>query len=199
MQDIAASMNAVLQENNFQTFEVQSYYQLVGSGLMDLTTRVLPDTHQDKESIKKYYERMIEIYGQNCAVHTKPYPGITELLNQLRARNLKLNVLSNKWEDYTRKIVQSVLPGYFDMIMGLTKEEEKKPNPVNALHISEKLGINPEEMIYVGDSGIDMKTAGNAGMFAVGVLWGYRDEEELRSTGAQLIVNDPAEILKILK
>jgi len=93
----------------------------------------------------------------------------------------------------------ALLPEWnFEAIVGLSNEAHKKPNPFVALQIGEKFGISPEDIIYVGDSGTDMQTANNAGMFAVGALWGFRTQEELTSNGAKLLIKNPLDLIKIL-
>jgi phosphoglycolate phosphatase len=90
------------------------------------------------------------------------------------------------------------MPGYFDIIMGLSTEAHRKPNPVGALQISEKLGIPPENIVYLGDTGIDMQTAKNAGMYGVGALWGFSTGENLLNNGAKCILDHPMDLLNIL-
>ncbi len=113
---------------------------------------------------------------------------------------MKLAVFSNKADEFTRKIVLTLLPEwYFDAISGLSIEAYKKPNPFVALQISEQFGLKPEEILYLGDSGVDMQTANNAGMYAVGALWGFRTKEELTSNGAKYLLNNPLDLIKILR
>ncbi|KAB2822822.1 MAG: HAD-IA family hydrolase, partial [Paludibacter sp.] len=99
----------------------------------------------------------------------------------------------------TKKIVQALLPQWnFERVAGLTTEALKKPNPAEALRIAREMDISPERILYVGDSGTDMQTATNAGMFAVGVLWGFRSEDELLSNGAKALAKYPADLIKML-
>ena len=119
-------------------------------------------------------------------------------LDELKSKNIKLAILSNKADELTKKIGNSLFPNYFEIVQGLKSELTKKPNPVAAIEISKNLGYSPEEVLYVGDSDIDMQTAKNANMFAVGVLWGYRPKEELIVAGAQAIIEHPLELLKLL-
>lgn len=140
----------------------------------------------------------METYKKNCFNKTKLYDGIIDLLNQLKSRNMKLGVFSNKADELTKEIVQELMPNYFDIVMGLSTEAHKKPNPVGALHISEKLNIPPENMLYIGDTDIDMQTANNSGMYGIGVLWGFRTKEELIASGAKYVLNYPMDLLDIL-
>jgi phosphoglycolate phosphatase len=107
-------------------------------------------------------------------------------------------VFSNKADELTKEITKKLFPNYFESIVGLTEESLKKPNPFYALEISKSLGLKTEELLFVGDSGVDMQTATNAAIEAVGVLWGYRPEDELKENGAKHIINHPLDLLQIL-
>jgi phosphoglycolate phosphatase len=197
IEDIADSMNRVLSENHFPVHSLAAYKIFVGRGLLNLTRVSLPATAQDEKTVMACYERMQEIYNDRCTEKTKPYDGIIPLLNELKSRELKLAVFSNKADKFTRKIVQALMPGYFDIVIGMTTEELKKPNPACALKISEHFGTRPENMVYLGDTGIDMQTARNAEMYGVGVLWGFRTKEELISAGAKAIVSHPLDLTSL--
>lgn len=197
--DIANAMNSVLKSLNFPTHSYEDYQYFVGSGLRNLVSKALPSSHNDETQIDHCFQLMIEVYRENCTLQTKYYEGIIELLDYLKARNIKLSVFSNKADELTKKIVAVLFPNYFIEVVGLSIESLKKPNPFEALEICKKLELKPEEMIFVGDSGIDMQTATNANILAIGVLWGYRPESELFSTGAKYILNHPLDLIQILE
>ena len=198
LEDIADAMNTVLQNLNYPKHGYDDYQYFIGSGLRNLVSKSLPSTHNDENQIEHCYDLMIEIYRDNCTNQTKPYNGIVELLDDLISRNIKLSVFSNKADALTKEITAVLFPDYFDPIVGLTTESLKKPNPFEAIEISKNWGLKPEEMLFVGDSGIDMQTATNANMHAVGVSWGYRPEEELIANGAKYILNHPLDLVLIL-
>jgi phosphoglycolate phosphatase len=141
---------------------------------------------------------MIETYREVCTIKTKPYDGILELLDNLSSRNIKLAVFSNKADELTKKIAAEIFPDYFDAAVGLSTEELKKPNPFEALEISKNWNLKPEEILFVGDSDIDMQTAVNATMFPVGVSWGYRTEDELIASGAKVVIHNPSDLIQLL-
>ena len=199
LEDIADAMNSVLQNLNYPTHSYDSYQYFIGSGLRNLVSKALPETHNNKEHIDSCYQLMIEKYSDNCTRKTKSYDGIRELLDHLISQNIKLSVFSNKSDELTKKITKDLFPGYFDPIVGLSLEALKKPNPQEATEISKSLGLKTEEIIFVGDSGIDMQTATNANMLAVGVSWGYRPEEELIAEGAKHILSHPLDLIPILQ
>jgi len=199
LEDLADSMNTVLQNNRFPEHETAAYNYFVGSGIRNLVREALPES-ADEQTVDRCFTAMVEIYRNNCMNKTKPYEGIPELLDELVLRKIKFAVFSNKADELTKKMVPVLLPDWdFELITGLRKEAYKKPNPLVALQISEKLGIPPGKMIYVGDSGIDMQTANNAGMYAVGASWGFRTREELISNGAKKLLDHPLDLIKILQ
>lgn len=196
--DIADSMNKVLENRNLPTHDYETINSFIGSGLLNLVKKALPETYKNEENIQSCFEEMIMLYRENCINKTYAYDGIVALLDQLRSRNIKLAILSNKADELTKKIGLSLFPDYFEMVMGLKNESTKKPHPLGAIEISNDLGIAPEEILYVGDSDIDMQTAKNANMYAVGVAWGYRPKEELLAEGAQSILYHPLELIELL-
>lgn len=198
IEDIGDAMDIVLREKHFPTHTVGEYKTFVGRGLLNLTQVSLPESARDRETVKVCHERLLEVYNDLCTVKTKPYEGIIPLLDELKRRGMKMAVFSNKADRFTRKIVQALMPGYFDIVIGMTTEELKKPNPTTALQISETLRIRPEKILYLGDTGIDMETARNAGMCPVGVLWGFRGEPELVAAGACEILQHPNDLPRLL-
>ncbi|MDP4186099.1 MAG: HAD family hydrolase [Bacteroidota bacterium] len=198
LEDLADSMNNVLHHFNYPVHEVAAYNFFIGKGIRNLVRVTLPEPNRDEQTVEKCYRMMMETYSNNCINKTKPYNGIIDLLCELKSRNLKLSVFSNKADEFTKKIVQALMPDFFEIIMGLSTEANKKPNPYGALQISKELGISPENMIYIGDTNVDMQTATNAGMYAVGALWGFRTKEELIASGAKQIAATPMDLLNIL-
>lgn len=196
--DIADSINKVLQNQNLPTHSYEVVNNFIGSGLHVLVTKALPENHRDTETISATFEEMMFHYRENCTNKTVIYDGIIQLLDELKSKNIKLAILSNKADELTKKIGNTLFPDYFEIVAGLKSEATKKPNPAAAIEISSDLGFSTEEFLYVGDSGIDMQTAKNANMHAVGVLWGYRPKEELVAEGAQSIINHPLELLELL-
>ena len=198
LQDIADSMNIVLKSYNYPTHSYEEHQSFIGSGIRSLVSKSLPLAHNNEKQINRCFNSMIEVYRDNCTRKTKPYDGIIELLDNLISRDIKLSVLSNKSDEFTKKITHALFPNYFDPVIGLSIEKLKKPNPFGAVEISKNLRIKAEEIIYIGDTGIDMQTANNANMFAVGVLWGYRPKEELIANGADYLLSSPLNLIQIL-
>ena len=198
LEDISDAMNSVLKGLNFPIHNYDTYQYFIGSGLRNLVSKALPESNNSIDEIETCFESMVKGYRETCTIKTKPYDGIIELLDNLVSRNIKLAVFSNKADELTKKIVADIFPNYFSNVVGLSVESLKKPNPFEAIAISEKWNLKPEEIIFIGDSDIDMQTAVNANMFPVGVTWGYRTEEELKASGAKLVIHSPLDLIQSL-
>lgn len=198
LEDISDAMNTVLTNLNYPTHTYDTYQYFIGSGLRNLVSKALPASNNTEDQIETCFQTMINEYRKNCTIKTKPYEGIITLLDELGSQNIKLAVFSNKADELTKKIAAEIFPDYFDAAVGLSTEELKKPNPFEAIEISKNWNLKTEEILFVGDSDIDMQTAVNANMFPVGVTWGYRTEQELKNSGAKLVINNPSELIEIL-
>lgn len=198
LEDISDAMNTVLTGLNYPTHTYDTYQYFIGSGLRNLVSKALPASNNSDEQIEICFDCMINEYREVCTIKTKPYEGILELLDDLVSRDIKLAIFSNKADELTKKIAAEIFPGHFNAAIGLSTEELKKPNPFEALEISKKWNLKPEEILFVGDSDIDMQTAVNANMFPLGVSWGYRTEEELIASGAKMVINNPVNLIEIL-
>ena len=199
LEDIADSMNSILSSRSFPVHHLEDYKLLIGHGLRNLVTNALPPNHRRATVIDESLVALIDHYRHNCLNKTKAYDGIADLLQELKFRNLKMAVFSNKADELTRQIVNHSFPDCpFSPVIGFTKEELKKPAPEVPLAIAKQWRIRPSDIIYIGDSGVDMQTANNAGMFALGALWGFRSKEEIISNGANYLINHPADLIAIL-
>lgn len=198
LEDISDAMNTVLTKLNYPTHTYDTYQYFIGSGLRNLVSKALPATNNSKDEIETCFETMVNEYRKICTLKTKPYQSIIELLNNLVSQNIKLAVFSNKADELTKKIASEIFPNYFDAAIGLSTEALKKPNPFEAVEISKSWNLKTEEIIFVGDSDIDMQTAINANMFPVGVSWGYRTNDELMASGAKVVINTPLDLIQIL-
>lgn len=199
LDDLADSMNAVLEAHDMPTHPAESYKTFVGDGVARLVQRALPGEENDAVVMANYVEEMREQYGQRWNAKTKPYDGIEELLGTLRERKISMSVLSNKPDDFTKMCVKHYFPNTpFDLVVGVTDEIPPKPDPVGAKAVANTIGYRPDEFLYLGDTNTDMRTARGAGMLAVGALWGFRSAEELEEFGAQALAEHPLDILELL-
>ncbi|MCC6750212.1 MAG: HAD hydrolase-like protein [Deltaproteobacteria bacterium] len=198
--DLAASTNAVLEALGLPQHPDAAYKDFVGEGLEQLVRRALPEEHADDATVAEGLRRLREHYGAHLLDLTRPYPGIPELLDALVARGLPMVVLSNKAEDFTVRLAEALLSRWpFVHVWGSVPERKKKPDPGAALALATELEVAPSTVVYLGDTGIDMRTARGAGMRAVGVLWGFRGPEELLAAGAEALIARPEELLALLR
>ncbi len=199
LEDIATTMNSVLTEHGYPVHVLDAYRYFVGDGVGMLVRRAVPRDRRDKDNTEKLVEEFRSKYRRNWNLGTRPYDGVAEALNGLVARDIRLAVLSNKPHESTVHCVSELLPDWtFDIVLGERDETPRKPDPAGALQIAGFLGFNPEEILYVGDTGVDMKTAVAAGMYPVGALWGFRSGVELRNSGARVLIERPQEILDLV-
>lgn len=195
LDDLAYASNRVLDECGFPQHPVENYKNFVGDGLRVLMQRILPATSSENK-VDECCERFTRIYASCWDRRSRPYPGILDMLSQLRENRLQLAVLSNKPHKFTAAYIDRFFPHHrFELVFGQREGVPKKPDPAGALEIAEKLALPPAECLYVGDTGVDMQTGKAAGMFTVGVLWGFRELSELQHHGADLIVKNPSEIV----
>ena len=198
IEDIASSMNKVLESLQLPTHKIEDYKHFVGGGVDILVENAL--SNQSKEIKDEVTKRFKVEYDGKLHSKTLPYDGIYELLDELKKLDINLAVLSNKPHEFTVSYVNHFFKNYnFKEIHGQKKDVPKKPDPKAALDIVKCLDSSCENTYFIGDTKIDMQTAKSANMTAIGVLWGFRDEKELRDFGADFIVSNPLEILKIIK
>ncbi|MGJ0303811.1 HAD family hydrolase [Aliarcobacter cryaerophilus] len=198
IEDITSSMNKVLESLQLPTHKIEDYKHFVGGGVDILVENAL--NNQSKEIKDEVIKRFKIEYDGKLHSKTLPYDGIYELLDELKKLDINLAVLSNKPHEFTVSYVNHFFKNYnFKEIHGQKKDVPKKPDPKTALDIVKCLDSSCENTYFIGDTKIDMQTAKNANMTAIGVLWGFRDEKELRDFGADFIVSNPLEILKILQ
>ena len=199
LEDIADSMNTVLREHGFPTHGLTEYKAFVGRGMRNLVVRSLPEDARDEARIALCRDSLLKEYGRNCLKKTRPYEGITDLLDGLDRRKMNRAVFSNKIDHLTKRIVEALFPGRsFPVVVGAGAGMPEKPDPTGVLSVARQLGIEPERLIYVGDSDVDMETARNAGMHPAGALWGFRTKEELVTHGAESLLEHPIDLLKIV-
>jgi phosphoglycolate phosphatase len=196
LEDIADSMNSVLSRSGFPIHSLEAYRNFIGDGVVTLVRRVLPEGHKDETTVLKNVLAMRKEYNHRWEEKTCPYEGVRKLLDALIIRHIKMAVLSNKPDDFTKKMVAKLLSnGYFESVIGEQPSLPKKPDPTVAINIANRLGIAPKEFLFLGDSEIDMETARRAEMYPVGALWGFRTKEELLAAGAKHLLQKPLDLL----
>ena len=194
--DLVRLTNMVLEQRGWPQRTREEILSYVGNGGHMLLRRAASaeTTEEEVDEAFALWQRLYPEYGHAL---TKPYPGMSETLDQLKAQGAKLGVLSNKFDAAVRSVIEEHFPGVFDIVRGECDEIPRKPDPRGLQFLMGQLGITPDQLAYVGDSGTDMTVAVAVGAFPVGVSWGYRRAEELREAGASLIVDRPEELVHL--
>ena len=201
LEDIAVCMNQVLKELNLPTHEMNDYKYFVGGGISILVDNALNALNEEisDELKEKVTENFKKIYDQKLHLKTKPYDGIYDLLDELVKLDCNIGILSNKPHEFTVEYANTLFSKYnISQVHGQKSDIPKKPNPIAAINIANSFNTPCEETYFVGDTMVDMQTAVNAKMIGIGVLWGFRDEEELMENGATFVVKHPLDILEII-
>ena len=202
--DIAAATNQALAACGYPVHSEAEIASYIGNGINKLFERALPKASRSQEEVLRIRSLFLPYYGEHCADMTRPFDGIPELLTGICRHGIKVAVASNKYHPATVKLIQHFFPETpFCAVFGERKGVPRKPEPMIVWDILRKAGISVsddgrESVLYVGDSGVDMQTAANAGLEAVAVTWGCRTREELASCSPAYIVDRPEQIADIL-
>lgn len=198
LDDLADSCNFVLAEKGFPTFPNPQYRKFVGNGAAILMKRIHPEG-TPQEELDDSLAKFTAYYSDHKDIKTAPYEGIPDLLAKLRAKGIRLCVLSNKPHEISRVIVRQYFgDDTFDIILGKSQAFPVKPDPASCHYVTDKLGLAKKQVLYVGDSNVDMQTARNAGLTSCGVCWGFRSEAELQAEGADHLAHTPDDIFMIV-
>lgn len=197
--DLAVATNYALKELGFPTHGLWVYPRMVGNGVGKLIERALPDDARTEKNLREALAAFKSYYGEHCCDATVPYPGIPELLEELTARGVSLAVTSNKYQEAVTKIIAHYFPdANFKAILGNTEGMPRKPDPSIVFKALSMCPTPKSDVLYVGDSGVDMETARRACVESVGVSWGFRPILELKEAYADHIISTPAQILDLL-
>lgn len=198
IEDLGDSMNKVLNKFDVPPFSYEEYKIKVGGGFRGLVINCFPkDT--DSKLIEEAVKIFSDVYDKGYLNKSKPYDGIVDTLYALDSNGIKLGINSNKKDYYTQNLTEKFFKGIpFIKVYGERQNIPKKPNATSALEISKLMNLEPKEVIFIGDSKVDIITANNAGMKSIGVLWGFRNKTELMEAGADYIVSNAREILDII-
>ena len=193
--DLAASGNELLESYGMTPHPQQEYRYFVGNGSRKLMERIIPDASQER--IDEALLRYKKIYNRRLTEKTTPYDGILEMLSGLRNRGVRLAVCTNKHISAAEQLIRKYFPS--DMFVAFDGDRPgipRKPDPAHVRFVMEKMDVVPEETVYLGDSGVDMQTAINSGTLPVGVLWGFREKDDLLENGAKVLLSHPSELFE---
>lgn len=200
IEDLMDVMNDVMAPLGVAPHDVEQAKVQVGDGLRNYVLRVLPpERREDEELVTRCCKLFSEQYATRWRVKTHPYDGVAQMLTGVAERGLPMAVLTNKPDEFTQVMVRELLGEWeFAAVRGVGPDGVKKPDPAGALAIAARMGVHPAECLFVGDTNTDMRTANAAGMFPVGVTWGYRSRDELLTCGAKVLIDTPPELVGLL-
>lgn len=201
LESLSFSVNATLKELGLPAIREERCRQFVGNGARVLMERSLIEAgEKDPGRIEEAMQTYGRIFDANCTYHVVPYDGIHEMLETMKQKGLLLAVLSNKPHRQAVHVVEEIFgKGLFCHIQGQKEGIPRKPDPKAALQIAEKLGVSPEEAVYIGDSEVDIATGKAAHMKTIGVEWGFRSRAVLEEAGAEHIAGSPEEVMKLIE
>ncbi|MFH1853522.1 MAG: HAD family hydrolase [Candidatus Neomarinimicrobiota bacterium] len=199
LQGIAVAMNRVLRRRGYSRHPRAVYREFVGSGIEMLVRRALAQYPVDADELAAITAELRDEYSRTWRKSGNLYDGLAAVLDQLTAANIRMAILSNKPQHFTEEFRTHFLARWvFNPVRGAQPDQPRKPDPYSARDIADQLRLAPDQILFVGDSGIDMETAVGAGMVAVGVSWGFRSRKELLESGADYIIDRPGELLAII-
>lgn len=197
--DLAAATNYALSQLGYPTHETDAYRTFVGNGINKLFERALPQGEKSEENVLRTRALFVPYYDEHNADLSVPYTGITTVLESLRHHGVILAVASNKYQAATAKLIHQYFPDIsFKAVFGQRTNVPTKPNPAVVEEIIQLSGITKDDVVYIGDSSVDMQTGINAGVTTVGVSWGFRPRTELESFNPDFIADTREELLSYL-
>lgn len=193
--DLCLAVNRALSKYGLPTHDEKTVLSFVGNGALKLIERAVGGADVDVNAVLEDYK---QCYLEDCTTTTRPYDGIPELLQELRDKGVLVACNTNKPEAPAHKVLSKYLPGLLDYIQPQIDGVPRKPDPAGALKIIDHFGVDLSECIYVGDSDVDIKTAGNAGIDVISVSWGFKTREFLVEAGAVKIADSVGELREFL-
>lgn len=201
IKDLGVAMNYSLKKNRCSQYGIKEYYNFVGNGIKMLCKNALSKQGIDNEKLlNKVYNDFKSYYSEHYSVYSKVYQGLAEVINYLKLNKIILGIYSNKEESLVKKIINLHFEeDVFSFVLGETNDYLRKPDVSHLIVALNKLNIKSNECLYFGDSDVDMITAHNAGIVAIGVTWGFRSEKVLLDNRADYILHKTSDIIDLVK
>ena len=200
--DLGQACNHALSACGFPTHRIEDYPRLVGNGINKLIERALPEEHRNEATVLRLREYFVPFYDQHNCDLTRPYDGIPELLQTLKAAGHTLAVASNKYQAATEKIIAHFFPNTFDVVLGEREGIPRKPDPQivwDIIHRLSPLASNLSPIYYIGDSLVDAATAKAANLPFVACTWGFCTQKQLAQAQPNYMIHRPSEIVQIIQ
>jgi phosphoglycolate phosphatase len=196
--DLATAVNRMLTDNGYPTCPVSHFPEFIGDGMKKLVERALPENARTSENIERCAQGYLERYEECWHDETRVYEGLGDVIIELKAAGVRLAMLSNKPHRFTQMCADHFFqPGTFEIVLGQRDHIPRKPDPTAGFEIADFMNLSPSQCAYVGDSGVDMIFGKAAGMRRIGVLWGFRSQDELAQAGAEWLIERPEDLLDI--
>ncbi|MCI5957550.1 MAG: HAD-IA family hydrolase [Clostridiales bacterium] len=193
--DLTAAANHALRESGYPERTMEEVRRFVGNGVGMLIRRALPTSaDSDEEAFEETLQAFKSYYARHNNDTTAPYPGILEMLERLKQAEVRMAIVSNKNDPNVKALAADYFEPWIGLAVGEREGVRRKPNPDAVFAVMRAWNCDPAATLYVGDSGVDLETARNAGVDCVAVCWGFRSEEELRQAGATMLAHSPAEL-----
>lgn len=197
LEDLKNAVNAALEHYKMPRRSLDEVRSFVGNGLRNLMIRAVPDGEENPK-FEEALSFLKDYYAVHCKDNTGPYPGIMEMLDELKERGITMAIVSNKIDSAVKELDKEYFNGYMSAAIGEMEGMARKPAPDTVLKALEECDLKPEDAIYVGDSDVDIATAKNTGIPCISVSWGFRDTAFLKEHGATQIIDNPAELLELV-
>lgn len=197
LEDLMDSVNHTLKRFGYKTKTLEEVSKHVGNGVQHLLRMMFPNDISDND-FNEYYKCFKEHYSEHCCDKTRPYDGIMETLKMLKYRGVNVGILSNKFQTAAEEVCEHYFNGLYDIVIGESENCKRKPAPDGINLICEKFDAVKDEVLFIGDSEVDIKTAENAGIYCVSVLWGYREREFLAENNAKAFITNPLEVVDLI-
>lgn len=197
LEDLTDSVNETLRTFNFPERSIMEVNSFIGNGIENLFKRALPEKIPENFSYEEGLKLLKENYKKNSENKTRLFDGIEELISELKKRNIKLGIFSNKPDREVKTLAKKFFPVFNEKFcLGDEDGKHLKPNPLNLFKIIKEMNLSEEEILYVGDSEVDIETGKNANLKTISVTWGFKEKDFLIKKGGSFFIDSPMELLR---
>lgn len=197
LEDLTDAVNHVMNQFSLETKTLDQVRSYVGNGVINLIEQCVLGG-QSYVQFQEVLSTFIMYYDANCDHKTRPYEGVLALIEKLHSDGRQLGIVSNKFDSAVKELNRQYFHSWIDFALGVTEALHRKPAPDMVYACIEQMHLKPEEVVFIGDSEVDLKTAQNAGIECISVLWGFRSQEILLENGATQLVSTVKELEDIL-
>lgn len=197
LSDIAYSVNEMLNHYGFDKHTEDEIRRMIGKGSKNLISQSLPENMRYDAFVSEAHSYYVKCYEDNLTVRTYVYDGLADVLREFKTRGYRMAVLSNKDDRHVKEIVNTLMPDIFASVNGFSPLYPHKPAPDSVLAIMKEMGVSAERTVFIGDSAIDIKTAANAGLYSIGVSWGFGGVDSFKDVTPDVLVHEPVQLLEI--